>query len=98
MQRKTFDEFFSLMNLCFIFREYADEAMKQGKIFSGVAREKFDEVAAETIKSNFKKFFKYRNLSFILSSQVPKNLPLKPLKQLVNTLLKPVICYKRKFP
>jgi hypothetical protein len=34
-----------------MFREYADEAMKQGKVFKDVAREKFDEVAAETIKS-----------------------------------------------
>ena len=36
-----------------MFREYADEAMKQGKVFREVAREKFDEVAAETIKSEF---------------------------------------------
>jgi hypothetical protein len=38
-----------------IFREYADEALKQGKVFKDVAKEKFDEVAAETIKSRLLK-------------------------------------------
>jgi hypothetical protein len=34
-------------------REYADEAIKQSKVFKEVAKEKLEEVAAETIKSRF---------------------------------------------
>ncbi len=37
----------------FIFREYADEALRQGKVLTEVAREIFEDVAAETIKSKF---------------------------------------------
>jgi hypothetical protein len=37
-----------------IFREYADEALKQGKVLTEVARETFEDVAAETINSKFK--------------------------------------------
>jgi hypothetical protein len=38
---------------CLCFREYADEAIKQGKVFKEAAKEKLEEVAAETIKSRF---------------------------------------------
>ncbi len=34
-----------------IFREYADEAIKQGKVFKEVAKEKLEDAATETIKS-----------------------------------------------
>lgn len=45
-----------------MFSEYADEALKQGKIFQEVAKEKLEEVAAETIKSKFsRKINKYQN-------------------------------------
>ncbi len=37
----------------FLFRGYADEAMKQGKVFSEIARETLEEVATETMNSNF---------------------------------------------
>ena len=40
-------------NDIFFFREYADEALKQGKVFKEVAKDKFDQVATETIKSKY---------------------------------------------
>jgi hypothetical protein len=43
-----------------VFREYADEAMKQGKVFREAAQEKFEQVAAETIKSIFFEKRKFR--------------------------------------
>ncbi len=36
-----------------IFRVYADEALRQGKVLTEVAREIFEDVAAETMKSKF---------------------------------------------
>ena len=33
------------------YREYADEALKQGKVFTELAKETLEDVAAETIKS-----------------------------------------------
>jgi hypothetical protein len=38
-----------------MFREYADEAIKQGKVFTEVAKETLEEVASETMKSKFNK-------------------------------------------
>jgi hypothetical protein len=47
---------------CLCFREYADEAIKQGKVFKEVAKEKLEEVAAETLKSKFsRQKMKYKN-------------------------------------
>jgi len=34
-----------------IFREYAEEALKQAKVFSEVAKEIFEKVATETVNS-----------------------------------------------
>ena len=47
-----------------IFREYADEAMKQGKVFKEAAKEKLEEMAAETVKS--KKAVELRKRAMIL--------------------------------
>lgn len=35
----------------YIYREYADEALKQGKVFSEIARETLESVAADTLQS-----------------------------------------------
>jgi hypothetical protein len=58
-----------------MFREYADEAIKQGKVFTEVAKETLEEVASETMKS---KSNKQNELHVFIYSQAPKNLPLKP--------------------
>jgi hypothetical protein len=42
-----------------IFSEYADEAMKQGKVFQEAAKEKIEDAASEAFKS---KFFKRRDI------------------------------------
>ncbi len=51
MQRKFLH--FLFKTNCLYFREYADEAIKQGKVFKEVAKEKLGQVATETIKSKF---------------------------------------------
>ncbi len=52
---RKFSFYYSIQKFFFssIFREYADEALKQGKVFQEAAREKLEEVAAETINSKF---------------------------------------------
>jgi hypothetical protein len=51
MPRRISFLFINCHLLFFRSREYADEALKQGKIFTEVAKEKLEDVAAETIKS-----------------------------------------------
>lgn len=79
-----------------IFREYADEAIKQGKVLKEVAKEKLEEVAAETIKSK-KINEQWRTGMILVQFQVRKNSLLKRQKRPVNMLHKPVKCCKKKF-
>jgi len=51
MPRRISFLFINYNNLLFFSRGYADEALKQGKVFTEVATEKLEDVAAETIKS-----------------------------------------------
>lgn len=58
----------TIFRLFFFLREYADELVKQGKVFKEVAKEKLDDVAAETMKSKFytKNLTRFIMILFIL--------------------------------